>query len=203
MKISLWEKHFGNRIVSGLWLCHQAFQLSACMVILVCRQDVIEAFCMTIFYIHRSQRRFASQYGRYIPVLVVLSDSKTKNWWVRFGLYNGTLTSSSLNNQRTSFDLEPWFSKNQRTSQRTHPQLLVAKWYINWGFFNFENFQKSGIGGYSKFKELPSTGIQYMQSSKIQQCVMRSTSFSNKTKIFTIFFEAQLHLHMYEANMQL
>lgn len=25
LKISLWEKHFGNRIVSGLWLCHQAF----------------------------------------------------------------------------------------------------------------------------------------------------------------------------------
>ncbi len=69
VKISLWEKkHFGNRIVSGLWLCHQAFNWVHVCVILVCRQEVIKAFCMTIFYIHRSQRRFASQYGIYTGV---------------------------------------------------------------------------------------------------------------------------------------
>jgi hypothetical protein len=50
--------------------------------------------------------------------------------------------------------------------------------------------QKSGIGSYSKFKELPNTGIQSTQSSKVQQCVMRSTSFSNKTKISQFFWSS-------------
>ncbi len=69
VKISLWEKkHYGNRIVSELWLCHQAFNWVHVCVILVCRQEVIKAFCMAMFYFHRSQRRFASQYGIYTGV---------------------------------------------------------------------------------------------------------------------------------------